>query len=115
MLLSGADGAYTEKLDELMKYDLVCLGYKGEEVFYYHQSGIQPQAYAGIQLSNISKEELTQRLNQAGNRTQAAGLQKENGFYQFDLRDAKERERMSALIEFMHRTEKLIFPCMRYP
>ena len=111
MLLPGTDGVYTEKLNELIKYDLVCLGYKGEQTFYYHQPGVQPGIHDSIRLSSISAEELTRQLNQVGSETQARQLIQENDFFKFDISDQKRRQKNQAWEELLARLRAMITCC----
>lgn len=111
MLLSGTGGVYTENLNGLIKYDLVCLGYKGEQAFYYHRDSIQPHTYDSVRLSSISPEELTRQLNQAGSMTQGAQLLEENTFFRLDIQDQKRRKHNEKLEELTWRLRRVIMPC----
>jgi hypothetical protein len=113
LLVAGSNGVYTENLNELMKYDLVCIAYKGDQAFYFHQSGIQARAYTNIQLSALSDTELTKQLNQTGSMTQAADLQKENSFLQLDIKDEKRRKKEVEIEELKEKVISMIFPCVR--
>ncbi len=48
MLVSGSNGKYAEKLDELLKYKLVCVGFKGDQAFIYSNADIVSKDYSGI-------------------------------------------------------------------
>ena len=114
MLMSGSEGVYTEKLNELLKYDLVCIGYKGDQAWYYHQGDIRPAVYTNIQLKSVSAEELASQLNQAGNLTQAEELRKENSFSEFDIQDQKRRKRLKDLRELRIRVGRIVTRCGIY-
>ncbi|MDO6432988.1 hypothetical protein Q4E93_20435 [Flavitalea sp. BT771] len=111
MLVSGADGKYTEKLNELLKYDLVCIGYKGDQPWYYHQRNVQARSYAGIRLNSITPEALTRALNKAGSLGQSSDLQKENSFFQFDIKDQKRQQHNRELEALQRRLIAMLFPC----
>ena len=113
MRLKGADGKYPEKLDELMKYELVCIGYKGGQAFYYSLGDIQPKEYPLITLRQIGENELNEQLNRMGNKTQVSGMQRENNYFQFEIRDQKREKRDQTLLELMQHVGMLIFPCMQ--
>ena len=115
MLLKKESGNYTEMLNELLQYDLVCVGYKEGKAWYYQQRGVRPGAITNIRLVGISKEEVIQRLNEAGSLTQAAGLQEDNEFFNFDIVD-KVRKRRNYKLEVL-RIEllKAFFPCYMAP
>jgi hypothetical protein len=111
MRLDGGNGKYSEKLDELIKYDLVCIAYKGEQAYYYSEKVIQSKEYTGIKLSTISKDELILKLNSAGGLAQVSDIQKENDFFQFEVVDKKRQKHNMALQELTDKIRELIFPC----
>jgi hypothetical protein len=112
LLVSGSKGIYTENLNELMKYNLVCIGYKGGRTSYHYQSGIEPKDYPNIQLSPISEAELTRELNKVGNRTQAAGLVKEDSFFRLDVPDQKRRMHNEEIRNLHTKMMWFLFPCI---
>jgi len=111
MRLTGADGKYSEKIDELMKYDLVCIGYKDEQAYFNSRKTIQSKDYAGITLSAIGRDELDQELNRFGSLSQGSAIRRENEFFQFEITDTKRKKTNIALGELTVRIMKLIFPC----
>jgi hypothetical protein len=111
MRLTGSGGKYSEKLDELMQYKLVCLAYKDEQAYFYSMEAVQPKDYSNIALMPIEKNELDKKLNSAGTASQASAIVKENEFFQFEIVDQKRQKHNLALLELVRRTMKLIFPC----
>lgn len=111
MRIAGADGKFSEKLDELMKYDLVCIGYKDEQPWFYSQKNIQPTNYPGIVLSMINKDELDQKLNRIGSDTQTADMKKENEFFHFEIIDLKRQKVNTTLRELTEKVKEIVFPC----
>jgi len=111
MRASGAEGAYAENLNELLRYRLVCIGYKGEQAWYYQQDKLAPVTYPDIRLSSISTEELTTRLALAGSMTQTMELQKENTFLQLDWQDQKRIRRNQQLDSLEFNTGSMLFHC----
>lgn len=109
--LSPNNGTYTEKLNEGMKYKLVCVGYKNEQAFYYSQPGIEPKAYAGIELAAISQHELKRTLKREGGNEHEKEIQKEISFFLFNYRDRKRVQHKLALQELMMKVVTVIFPC----
>ena len=84
MRLSDSAGKFTERINKLMTYRLICIAYKEEKAFFYTQSNIQSQDYADISLTGISNIDLDQKLNELGSRT--IDLQQETGYFQFEIR-----------------------------
>src|SRR5262249_23373061 len=92
MRLDDKDGLYKEKLNELMKYKLVCIGYEDEQAFYYSQQVVEAKDYKDITLEAIGKEELDAKLGGSGNKGQAADLLKENDYFRFSAKDLKRQK-----------------------
>lgn len=111
MRLASSGGKYSEKLDELMRYTLVCVAYKSEQTFFYSQENIQPKDYSTVVLTRIGKNELDKELNNRGNLTLASDLKKENEFFKFEIKDQKRREHNQALRELKNMIIRSIFPC----
>jgi hypothetical protein len=111
MRLVGDNGKYSEKLDELLKYDLICIAYKDEQAYFYSQKTIQSKEYTGIRLTAIGKDELDQKLNDMGSLTQVSALQKENDFFRFEALDKKRQKHNLALQELAYKVWKLLFLC----
>jgi hypothetical protein len=114
MRLDGTDGKYSEKLNELMQYDLVCIAYKDEQAYYYSQKDIRPGSYPAISLTMMEKDELDQRLNNFG-QSQAAELKKEKDYFFFEILDAKRQKHNMALQELTEKIRPVIFSCSRWP
>jgi hypothetical protein len=112
MRVNGADGKYTEKLNELLKYKLACIGFKGEQCFYYTQMEVVAKDYPGIILTAIGKNDLDRELTNMANSTQFTAMQKENLFMQFDIKDQKRKKSSHELLELKEKMIVLIFPCV---
>ena len=84
MRLTGTNGNYSEKLNEL------------------------------ITLTGIGQKELEEELNKTGNQTQVAALAKENAFFLFDIRDQKRQGNNLTLKQLRNKLVRLIFPCEEF-
>ena len=111
MRLDGSNGTYTEKLDELMQYDLVCIAWKGEQAFMYKEEHIKPGDHSGIRLTAISQPELEHTLQQIGSRSQGAAIKQELEYFQFDSTDQKRKQQNEALQELTWKLRRFLFPC----
>ena len=109
--VEGDKGKYGGQLNELMKYNLVCIGYKDEQAFVYLGDDIRPGEYPAVEMTAVGEKELSERLNGRGSLDQAADLRKENGFFQFEIRDQKRVRYNLALKELRNKVVKVIFPC----
>jgi len=109
--LTPENGTYTEKLNDLIQYKLVCVAYKNGQAYFYSQSGIEPKAYTGIELTAIGQHELKRALNRAGGDKHEQEMKKEIDFYLFNYRDMKRQQHNIALQELMMKIIAVIFPC----
>jgi hypothetical protein len=113
MRLNGEEGKYSEKLNELMQYDLVCIAYKDEQAYYYSQKDVRPGNYPAISLMMIGKDELAQQLNSFGQK-QVAELKKEQDYFVFEIIDAKRQKNNVRLQELTEKIRPVIFSCYRW-
>jgi hypothetical protein len=111
MRLSDSMGKFTERINKLMTYRLICIAYKEEQAFFYSQSSIQSKDYADIILTGISNIDLNQKLNELGSRTQANDLQQETGYFQFEIRDQKRQRRNGDLRQLTQKMINAFFSC----
>jgi hypothetical protein len=109
---SSIDGKYAENLNELIQYNAVVIGYKGEQAFYYTQAGVKPGEYKNIRLEVISNDQLNSRLNGMGKLTQAADLQKDQDYLRFEHIDQK---RIDKNLESKELIWKLIYLINGWP
>ncbi|OQP54433.1 hypothetical protein [Niastella populi] len=107
--LPVANDKYTERLNELIKYKLVCVGYKGEQAFYYMQPGIEPKAYTNIELQSVSASELNRLLNREGNGRHEAGIQKDLAFYLYYKKESQRQKHNLELLEFTWKVQTIIW------
>lgn len=111
MRLSDSTGQFAERINQLMTYRLVCIGYKDEKAFFYTQADIQSRNYTDIPLNPISDSILDQRLDALGNRTQALDLRQETHYFQFEIHDQKRQQRNQALRDLTDKLYRAFFPC----
>lgn len=110
MRVEKSNLSYTEKLNELMNHNLVCLGYIGEQVYFYSKDNVTPKEYNNVELLPLSQQELKQNLNRYDN-MQSKSLLKE---FDYQLFEVKEQQRQDILIARQHLREEImpaIFPC----
>jgi hypothetical protein len=116
MRLTDSSGFYTEKLNQLMTYRLVCIAYKNDSAFFYSLDNIQSKAYPAIALTWIADKELDKTLNNLSSLTQATDLKKEEDFIRFDTKDSKRRSHNQSLQDLKYKLINALFPCpvLRY-
>jgi hypothetical protein len=110
--LTDSDERYSEKLNQLMNYNLVCVGYKNDRIFFYSLKNVQPKAYPAIVLTQIGAKQLESKFADLGFSAQAADLKKEFDFIQFDIQDSRRRKHNQGLRELREKVLKVVFPCI---
>ena len=110
--LTDSNGRYTEKLNQLMNYNMVCVGYKNDRVFLYSLNNVQPRVYPPIVLAEIGEKKLDSILAELGFSAQASDLKKEFDFIQFDIRDSRRRKLNQELQDLREKVLKVVFPCI---
>lgn len=101
---------FSNTLNELFQYQLVCLAYKGEQAYFY-KSNLSPKHYE-VTLSKISDSELKQRLrkNVNGTPSKATDIISDINFYETEITFNKENEKYSVSDELTLRIGKFLFP-----
>jgi hypothetical protein len=106
------NGRYEEKLDELMQYKLVCLGYKGDSIYCYTQARIEPKDYANVALRAMKEQALNKLLNSLGSTAdQSDAIQKEGEYVVFQLDEKKRKKEIAKKEELNNKLIPVIFPC----
>ena len=110
MRLKKEGNKYTEKLNELMNHNLVCLGYVGEQAYFYSLDGVVPKEYLEIELLPMSQSELKHNLNKY-DKTQSKSLLKDFDYQLFEVKDSIRQNKMLGRRKFRDEIKKVIFPC----
>ncbi|MDP4149403.1 MAG: hypothetical protein Q8927_02540 [Bacteroidota bacterium] len=110
--MEKAGGLYQAKLNELIRYDLIIIGYEGEKIFYYAQNEVQPGTYPDIHLAAIAKTALDSLLNRQRNIEGARSVQKELYFLTFQARDQHRRDENRARLELKEKLLEFLYPCL---
>jgi hypothetical protein len=101
---------FNEKLNELMKTDLICLGYKGEQAYYTSKKNIKPKEYSGLALEPISDIELSKKLKKFGSSHKKTFI-KEFEYQTFEAKDKIRQKKLMERQKLNAEIEKVIFPC----
>jgi hypothetical protein len=114
MKLTEQNGVFTEKLNELMSYKMVAIGYKDEQAYFFSQGEIRPGSYPSMTLNQITNDGLDLQLNRFGRSNQPQGLIEEKDFLRFEIKDQKRQQQNIELQRLTEKTRQLIFPCAIY-
>lgn len=102
---------YTEKLNELMSYKMIAIGYKGEEIFYTQINDLMPKKYTAINLEVITKAKLNKVLNQSNKSSHSKAMIDEARTQHYFLRDLKRQKEVREIKELRERLRPVVFPC----
>ena len=110
MRMNGSAGRFSEKLNGIMTYDLVCIGYKGEIPFFYSQKAINPGTY-NFELKQTNQRQLDRELKRSGPGSQTKEIKKELEFLKYEIKDKLRQQRNESIYQLWHRIEPNI-TCM---
>jgi hypothetical protein len=107
MRINGSGGKFSENLNDLMSYDLVCIGYKGEQPFLYSKKEINPGTYS-VELIQTDQRQLDRELKRAGPSSQTRGIKKEIEFLKYEIKDRIRQQNNESIYQLWHRIEPFI-------
>ena len=110
MRMKKEENKFTEKLNELMTHNLVCLGYIGEQAYFYSLDGVAPKDYNDIDLKPLSQSELKHNLNRYDN-TQRKNLLKDFDYQLFEVKEKIRQDKLEERRKFREEIMMVIFPC----
>jgi hypothetical protein len=114
MKMKKEENKFTEKLNELMTHNLVCLGYVGEQAYFYSLDGVAPKDYKDIDLKPLSQSELKHNLNRYDN-TQRKNLLKDFDYQLFEVKEKIRQDKLEERRKFREEIMSVIFPCEFLP
>jgi mono/diheme cytochrome c family protein len=109
-LLKQQGDHFEEKLNGLMKYDLVVVGFKGEEVFYSQTYKVQPEAYS-VSLKETSKKDLEAVLNEGHSVSQSKDILSDFDFQVFNQKESIRRKKIEEREKFKMKVSRIVYPC----
>lgn len=112
-LMKQEGAVFKERLNELLNYSVLTIGFKGNKTFYHEVKNATAQAYS-VTLAAIEAKALDKKLNAAFPLNQQADLMKDISYQQFDLAETKRQEKIRKREEIRNRLYPVVFPCS-YP
>ena len=100
---------FKEKLNMLFKYDVVAIAYKGDKIFFYKQTAIQPGQYT-YKLSSITKTELKKILN-FYSKEKSSDMLNEYEYRVFEQNEARKEVELRKEQDFLWKVFVSIFHC----
>jgi cytochrome c2 len=104
---------FKEKLNELLNYSIVTVGFKGSKTFYHETKNAKAQAYS-ISLTAIDAKALDKKLNAAFPLNQKKDLLKDLAYQQFDLGEIKRQKKIMEREAIRARLFRVVYPCAYY-
>jgi mono/diheme cytochrome c family protein len=101
---------FKESLNTLLKYDLVSIGYKGSDIYYFEAKNVQ-QGELQADWKKISAKDLDEKLSMLKSRTYKKDILEEADYTRFEIMDEKRRVTNYKLDELTSRIRPVIFPC----
>lgn len=114
MRVNGSNGKFEEKLNELMKYKLFCVAYKGDDAYVYSPAPVYPQSYDNLALMKTDDETVTKMLSTesvGSNIPQQRDIIKEIEYNVFARKEGQRQQKLSDIRQLHDRIEPVIFPC----
>lgn len=100
---------FSEKLNGFMTYDLVCVAYKNDDVYFYKSMDIKPGDLGSINLTKISKSELEQQLNAMNHGTIKDDVSEDYRYAKFMVKEQKRQKQVSDILVLRTKAEAVIF------
>ena len=110
MSMPNKSGKFNESLNELMSYNLMVIGYKGDMVFGAEHMHIEPINYK-INLKQTSPKEIESKVRKFSSFEQARDLIEETNYQTFDLSYIKKQKEIVKRNELTNKVKLVIFPC----
>lgn len=111
MRMKFTNGQYEEKLNELLKYDLVCVGYKNDQPFYFLSENVSPGNYGNIVLQSISRDDLNSKLNTLKNVSASTDVASDLDYAEFQNTEEKRQVKAKATAKLRELLMPVVFPC----
>ena len=102
---------FKESLNELFKYNLVCVAWKGEMKYHYIENKVQPGEHQKINLSQIEDKLLHQKLNDMSSVGKQAEIAEDLKFQEFLITEDKRNKVLLENEQLSKRIQNIIFPC----
>lgn len=114
MRLNQNGDRFDEKLNELMSYKLVCLGYIGDDSYFFEMDPAEPKVYNSVELKSMDKKALTKKLKALNNKGQSMDMVKELDYWESEIQETKRQRAVDDKLILTAKVMKVILPCYEY-
>ena len=113
MRLNEKDSVFTENLNELMDYSLICLAYIDDKPYYFEKKSIGATNYYDLQLDEISDDKLNKKLGKFDS-NKKDDLFTELAYIRFEIDEEKRMTKIENKAKLRRKIRPVIFPCLYY-
>lgn len=112
MRMEGKDGVFKEKLNEFIGYQLVVVGYKGQDPYYNIVGEVKKGNYPNIVLTKTESSKLDRELAKIkGSGGKKQSLVDELAVHYLENKEVARQKKVRDMVQFRERIQKVIFPC----
>ncbi len=109
-LMNSNGNVFSEKLNELIKYSVVTVGFKGNQAYYHVIENAKAQPYT-IELASIKEDELDKKLNGNFGLNPDTDFAREINYQLFETKEAARQKLVQKREDTRTRLLPVIFPC----
>jgi hypothetical protein len=103
--------SYEYKFNHLLNYEIVAVGYKGDEVFVHHIDQVDPPAGFTFSLEKSTERELKKLLKSNGSKKERKDLIEDLDFEKFKIKDEKRKRNFLQREMSRQRIREVVLPC----
>lgn len=108
------NGAYSEKLNELMRYSLVVIAQKGDKWYWQKTDRVKPGT-VDVKLETIAEDKLRKKLNRSFSRSMGQDFEEELEVMIGERTYRQQLKKREAQAEIDRQIMEVIFPCWEVP
>ncbi len=109
--MNQTSNAYSEKLNELFEYDVMCIGFKGDESFIHHIRSAEAKDHGTVTLSHIASTELEKLLYTVKDYSVQSNLKEDLAYQRFNVNEQKRVEKRMVKEQLRNEMFSVVFPC----
>lgn len=113
MRMKEEKAVFSEKLNELIQYEFICVAYKGKEVFISDVYQIKPGDLGTINLNAASDKEFDKKIASLKSYNKERSLRADLSYQLFSIADRRRQKEIKNQVEFIRRIKSAIFPCYK--
>ncbi|MCH7534341.1 MAG: cytochrome c [Bacteroidetes bacterium] len=108
------ENTFKEKLNKLVNYNVLCIGYKGEQAFFSSIENTKPGT-ASVSPEMISDEELEIQIRKLCRNRARQDLQADLAFEKFQIKEIARQKKNAEIADLRKTLFPVIFPCESIP